>query len=89
VFLELRGYLDYNRLDHELSYWRSRSQFEVDFCRWRDRRRGQIQKPGFAASLPGLDAFGGEVRLKRKIVVSREKTRRSDWLTSARKNSAY
>jgi hypothetical protein len=26
VFLELRGYLDYNRLDYKLSYWRSRSQ---------------------------------------------------------------
>ncbi len=24
VFLELRGYLDYRRLDHELTYWRSR-----------------------------------------------------------------
>jgi predicted AAA+ superfamily ATPase len=31
IFLELRAYLDYRRLDHQLAYWRSRSQFEVDF----------------------------------------------------------
>jgi predicted AAA+ superfamily ATPase len=31
IFLELRAYLDYHRLDAPLTYWRSRSRFEVDF----------------------------------------------------------
>jgi predicted AAA+ superfamily ATPase len=31
VFLELRAYLDYRRMDHELTFWRTHSGFEVDF----------------------------------------------------------
>jgi predicted AAA+ superfamily ATPase len=31
VFLELRSFLDCRRRDEPLCYWRSRSQFEVDF----------------------------------------------------------
>ena len=30
IFLELRSFLDCSRLDHDLTCWRSRSQFEVD-----------------------------------------------------------
>ena len=31
IFLELRAYLDYRRIDQPLTYWRCQSQFEVDF----------------------------------------------------------
>lgn len=31
IALELRAYLSYRRLDHELGFWRSESGFEVDF----------------------------------------------------------
>jgi uncharacterized protein len=77
LFLELRSFLDYHRLDRELTYWRSRSQLEVDFVvgntvgievkaksrvSWRDYR--------------GLSALSEEVPLKRKLVICGEKIRR-------------
>ena len=77
VFLELRGYLDYNRLDHKLSYWRSRSQFEVDFVVG-DEIGVEVKSKSRVSprDYKGLHALGEEVRLKRKIVVCREKMRR-------------
>jgi predicted AAA+ superfamily ATPase len=77
VFLELRGYLDYHRLDHQLSYWRSRSQFEVDFVVG-DEIGVEVNSKSRVSprDYKGLHALGEEVRLKRKIVVCREKMRR-------------
>jgi predicted AAA+ superfamily ATPase len=77
VFLELRSYLDYRRLDHELTYWRSRSQLEVDFVVGDEiaievRSKGRITPRDYK----GLSALAEEVRLKRKIVICGEKRRR-------------
>ena len=77
VFLELRAFLDYHRLDHELTYWRTHSQFEVDFV---VGHKIGIEVKSKARVSPrdykGLNALGEEVRLKRKIVICGEKRRR-------------
>jgi len=77
VFLELRSFLDYRRLDHELTYWRSRSQFEVDFLVGDEV--GIEVKSKIRVSprdYKGLNVLSEEVRLKRKIVICGEKMRR-------------
>jgi predicted AAA+ superfamily ATPase len=80
IFLELRSFLDYSRLDHELTYWRSRSQFEVDFVVGHQigievKSKTRVSPRDYK----GLRALGEEVRLKRKIVVCGEKRpRRTD-----------
>lgn len=80
VFLELRSFLDYSRLDHELTYWRSRSQFEVDFVVG-DQIGIEVKSKSRVSprDYKGLGALSEEVRLKRKIVVCGEKRpRRTD-----------
>ena len=77
IFLELRGFLDYFRLDHELTCWRSRSQFEVDFVLGHTvgievKAKTRVSPRDYK----GLAALGEEVRLKRKIVVCGERRRR-------------
>lgn len=80
IFLELRSFLDYSRLDRELTYWRSRSQFEVDFVV--GHQIGIEVKSKVRVSprdYKGLGALNEEVRLTRKIVVCGEKLpRRTD-----------
>jgi predicted AAA+ superfamily ATPase len=80
VFLELRAFLDYRRRDEELSYWRSLSQFEVDFLlgdgvgievKGKDRVTQRDYR--------GLLALREDVKLRRMIVVCLErKYRRTD-----------
>jgi predicted AAA+ superfamily ATPase len=80
IFLELRAFLDYHRLDHELTYWRSLSQFEVDFVIG-DKIAIEVKGKQRIAErdYKGLTAFAEEVRLKRKIVVCGERVpRRAD-----------
>lgn len=79
IFLELRSFLDYHRLDHELTYWRSRSQFEVDFLVGEEvgvevKSKQRVSPRDYK----GLIALSEEVRLKRKIVICREKRWRRD-----------
>jgi len=74
IFLELRAFLDYRRLDHELTYWRSQSQFEVDFVV--GTQVGIEVKSGTRVAprdYKGLSALGEEVPLKRRIVICRER----------------
>jgi predicted AAA+ superfamily ATPase len=77
IFLELRSFLDYRGLDEELCYWRSHSQFEVDFVLG---GRVGIEVKGKARVGPpdvkGLLALAEEVPLQRKIVVCRERVPR-------------
>ncbi|HEX9879273.1 MAG TPA: AAA family ATPase [Candidatus Binatia bacterium] len=80
IFLELRSFLDYHRLDHELTYWRSRSQFEVDFVVG-DQVGIEVKSKGRVSprDYKGLSALTEEVRLKRKIVICGERMlRRAD-----------
>lgn len=69
---ELRSWVDYSD-DGELKYWRSTSDFEVDFilnesiaieCKGSDRI--------LADDIKGLRALGEEKKMKKKIVVSME-----------------
>ena len=79
VFLELRGFLDYHRLDDPLTYWRSRSRFEVDFVVG-DRVAIEVKaKPRVTArDYKGLRALADELQLDRRLVVCREPRRRRD-----------
>lgn len=79
IFLELRSYLDYHRLDHDLTYWRSRSQFEVDFLVG-DQIGIEVKSKARVSprDYKGLRALSEEVPLKRKIVICGEKLLRRD-----------
>ena len=74
IFLELEAFLAYRRLDHELTYWRSQSQFEVDFV---VGGHVGIEVKGAARvaarDYKGLVALAEEVPLKRRIVICRER----------------
>lgn len=78
VFLELRAYLDYRRLDHPLTYWRSRSQLEVDFVVG-DAVGVEVKASGRVTprDYKGLTALAEEVPLARRIVVCGERMRRT------------
>ena len=74
VFLELRAYLDYRRLDTPLTYWRSRSQFEVDFVVG-DTVGIEIKGKPLVnkRDMRGLRALSEEVGLQRQIIVCLER----------------
>lgn len=77
IFLELRSFLDYRRLDLGLAYWRSLSQFEVDFVVGDQVAIEVKAKPRVSTrDYKGLLALAEETRLRRKIVVCGEKRRR-------------
>jgi predicted AAA+ superfamily ATPase len=77
VFLELRSFLDYQRRDEGLTYWRSRSQFEVDFVMGGKVAIEVKAKPRVSArDYKGIVALGEEVALERRIVVCNERRRR-------------
>jgi len=63
--------------DGELTYWRSRSQFEVDFVVG-DQLGVEVKSKARVSrrDYKGLLALGEEVKLKRKLVVCGEKQRR-------------
>lgn len=78
VFLELRAFLDYQRLDPELCYWRSLSQLEVDFVVGDQVGIEVKSKPRVSPrDYRGLLALAEEVPLRRKIVISRERLPRT------------
>jgi predicted AAA+ superfamily ATPase len=79
VFLELRAYLDYRRLDHPLTYWRSQSQFEADFVIG-DHVAIEVKGTGRVSrrDYRGLTALAEEVPLKRRLVVCSERLPRRE-----------
>jgi predicted AAA+ superfamily ATPase len=74
IFLELRTYLDYRRSDKRLEFWRSTSQFEVDFLVY-DQHDNIVAIEVKSKVHPtvkdyrGILALDEEHKLKRKIVV--------------------
>lgn len=78
IFLELRAYLDYSRLDLSLTYWRSRSQIEVDFLIG-DAIAIEVKATSRVSARDerGLHALNEEIKLKRKIIVCSEPIRRT------------
>ncbi len=77
VFLELRSFLDYRRLTVPLTYWRSQSQFEVDFVVG-DAVAVEVKAKASVTErdLKGLRALREEVKLKHSLVVCLERSRR-------------
>ena len=79
IFLELRAWIDYRRVDTPLTYWRSRSQIEVDFVigdRIAVEVKGKSRVTG--NDFRGLRALAEELPLERRIVVCTEPRRRWD-----------
>lgn len=77
LMLELRAYLDYQRLDLPLQYWRSTSGFEVDAVIGRELAL-EIKSSELVGDrgLRGLRALAEEKRIKAYAVVSRDPRRR-------------
>lgn len=74
IYLELKAYIDYHRLENKIEYWRSTSQFEVDFLVY-DSIKSIVAIEVKSSESPhqknykGLLALEEDVPLKRKIVV--------------------
>lgn len=80
VFLELRAFLDYNRLPFELSYWRTHAGLEVDYIIG-DALAVEVKAAGRVddRDLRGLRALESEAPMKRRLVVGTEAmSRRTD-----------
>ncbi len=74
LFIELRTYLDYRRIDKKLEYWRSTSQFEVDFLVYSNLNdivaiEVKAGSNPSAKDFKGLKALEEEFKLAKKIVV--------------------
>jgi predicted AAA+ superfamily ATPase len=76
VFLELRAFLDYQRLDQPLSFWRTHEGQEVDFVL--DSSAIEVKGSGRVTDrdLRSLRALAREVRLSSMTVVCTEPMRR-------------
>lgn len=78
IFLELRAWLDYRRRDHDLTFWRSQSGFEVDFVVGNDVAvEVKATRRVSPRDLRGLRALADEVPLKQRLVVSLEPRERT------------
>jgi predicted AAA+ superfamily ATPase len=73
IFLELTAYLSYHQQNEELSYWRTHSQFEVDFIIG-DSVAIEIKSNSRITERheKGIQAFSEDVTLRRKIIVCNE-----------------
>lgn len=81
IFTELKAYNDYTESNLEIFYWRSTSQFEVDFIiRFKSKKLIGIEVKGTdhidKDDLKGLKAFEDDFKLHKKIVVCNEKYKR-------------
>jgi predicted AAA+ superfamily ATPase len=81
VFTELIAFRDYTERKFELFYWRSTSQFEVDFViRLKSKKLIGIEVKGSHRidrdDLKGLKALEDDFKLEKKIIVSIEKNTR-------------
>jgi predicted AAA+ superfamily ATPase len=78
VFLELRAFLDYRRIERELTFWRTHAGHEVDFLVGSDIgievKAGRRVAP---SDQKGLLALAEETRLRKKIIVSSEPRERT------------
>jgi predicted AAA+ superfamily ATPase len=73
IFLELRAYLDYRRLDKELTFWRTHSGYEVDFVVGNDIGvEVKASRRVSPADQKGLLALSEDVKLKKKVIVCGE-----------------
>jgi predicted AAA+ superfamily ATPase len=77
ILLELLAYQDYNLKDMTIQYWRSQSQFEVDFL-INESIAIEVKASARVATqdLKGLKALEEDLPLRRRIVVCGESERR-------------
>lgn len=77
---ELIAHRNYSGLDYQLSYWRTASQYEVDFILGNHEIAIEVKSTEQASSrhFKGLKAFSEEYKVKRLIVVSNDKYYRKD-----------
>lgn len=77
---ELIAHRHYSGLDYQLSYWRTASQYEVDFILGNHEIAIEVKSTEQASSrhFKGLKAFSEEYKVKRLIVVSNDKYYRKD-----------
>ena len=71
IFQEIKAFCDYHRLD-TLCYWRSKSQFEVDFVFEDIAVETKAKKNVSARDLKGLRALREENLFSRYLLVSME-----------------
>ena len=78
VFVELRAYLDYRRIDKELTFWRTHSGHEIDFLIGEEIGiEVKASRRVSAGDQKGLLALSEEIKLKKKIIVSMESRERT------------
>lgn len=77
IFLELKAYLSYLSSDLDLTFWRSLSRIEVDFVIG-DTVAIEVKAKNRISDrdAKGIVALSEEIKLKRKIIVCREKYKR-------------
>jgi len=80
IFNELIAHKHYSGLDYQLSYWRTASQYEVDFILGNPDIAVEVKSTEQASQrhYKGLKAFAEEYKVKRLIVVSNDKYYRKD-----------
>ena len=73
VFLELKAYLEYERRDESLCFWRTQTDQEVDFIVG-DQVAIEVKSTALVTErhLDGLRAIEDEYKFKRKIIVSQD-----------------
>jgi uncharacterized protein len=81
IYTQLRARIDYDMPDAKLMYWRSTSQFEVDFVvETSDREYIAVEVKSGSHPNPrdwrGISALAEEIKLNRKIVISMGAERR-------------
>ena len=75
IYLELKNYLEYRKIDKKIEYWRSTSKFEIDFLIY-DKLDNIIAIEVKASAHPskkdykGFAAFEEDFQLRRKIIVA-------------------
>lgn len=78
IALELRAALSYFKCDSKLTYWRTKSGFEVDFIVGHDVAIEVKALPQVSERhLKGLRALGDEKLVKRKLVISLDSAKRT------------
>lgn len=74
IYVEIKAYLDYRKVDKKFEYWRSTSQFEVDFLLYSNTQdivaiEVKAGENPSEKDYKGLRALEEEFALKRKIIV--------------------
>lgn len=72
IYLQLKAYISYKFKPHEINYWRSTSNLEVDFIIYHGLKEIyaiEVKSGGHPKESKGILAFSEEFKLKRKIIV--------------------